>query len=501
MYKVQADLVGTGEHCYLYLERDGRKTTQPDIPDIIHQFDNLIYPKLHDVYGNEPDWGVGKDSKVHILLLDIRDDWNGSTITSYIAGYFYPMDQSTTWQYSNQKNILYMDIYPGSPNPLYPSPLSNRYTIFRHTMAHEFQHMIHWNKTNGRNVNNKWLNEAMSEVASFYAFNEPSWESVSYFESRDPAYNITYHSDSLTEWNSEFADYPVVYMWAQYMADRFDDKSLNHYVFRSILDNNTTNGQGIISVQAYLDSLNQGFSFASVFRDWSIAVFFGDNNTGTWRTGSTTIINPVSTNNAVWTYKTINTWPGSYGSYNLPGMFGHAPKYDSFGRPVYNLYGDLNDPGNDLRKLDPWSLGYYWKTKTSTLGSDSLKWTSGGSKASLFYNPMGVDTFEFNMISGNTYTYDDNAYLILQNAQNVSDTPTNQSISQASDWVLNTQQNTLPTPAEKLRAFSQSAAALSPPPTRGSVAEPVPVPVCIHDILSQRTEEIQRKMQESKDTH
>ena len=488
MYSLKADLIGEGEHCYIYLERNGRKTSAPDVPSIIHQFDNVIYPKLRAAYGEEPD--VDNDPKVYLLLLDIIDDWNGTTVQAYYAGYFFSMDQDTSWHYSNKRDIIYLDIYPGNPNPL--SDI-NRFNTFRSCMAHEFQHMIYWHKTGGVSINDTWLNEAMSELASFYAFDEPSWSRVASFVSYDPTYNITRHSDSLTDWGpnnnliATLADYDVVYMWAQYIADRFDNKVLDHYAFRSILDNTATSGRGKVSVQSYLDSLNQGLTFASVFRDWANAVFFGNNDGG----------NPVSTDCTLWTYKTINTWPGSYGGYSVHGLFNPAAKYDSIGRYINNYHGNLNNYG--LRQLRPWSLGYYWKTSVPTPGS--VTWTQpvGGSLnlyASLFYNefPTDLDKFEPDMISENTYTYNGTAYMFLQNAQDAPAADPGMS-SSIESFLGSAQPQTPPTFGAKLHAFSQNVAA----PTRGAAAEPMPV--CMHDILSRQAEKIQLQMLENRDTH
>jgi len=464
MYTLKADKVGEGEYCYIYLERNGRRAAEPDIPAIIYQFDSLIYPKLRAAYGNEPYQDIDGDPKVYILLLDIRDDWNGTTIGAYVGGYFFYLDQYDV-HYSNKKKIFYMDIYPGNPNPSY-----SRFTDFRrfrHTLAHEFQHMIHWNITKGRNPNdnNTWLNEAMSEAAPYYAFNEISMDRVSYFEGETEG--IPNHSNSLTRWGppypdtdySYLLDYAVVYMWGQYMADRFPDN-----VFMNILANNADGG-GKTAVVKYFSSLNQEHSlypeinFASVFRDWSLAVFFGDNTSAT-----------VSTDNASWAYKTntSNRWPGYHNKI--------------YSNSSFNF-------NNGLRTLDQWSLGYY---RDYTLGGDFTWSLTGPSELSASFYTDGSLTPS--MSRGDNYPYNGEAYLILQNAQGADANP-NLSISPASTQVFSTQTQprTPPTPAEKLRAISQSAAV---PPTRRGATEPTePIPVCIQDILSWRAEEIQRQMQ------
>jgi len=435
-YTINADLKGAGDHFYVYVEH-GWTVDPTDIQDIINNF-GIIYTKLRDSYGEEkPD--VNGDSKVYILLLDIQDDFNWPTMTGYTDGYFNPVDLYANERYSNKRKVLYMDIHPGLYLTGFYSPKSPN-PNFRNTMAHEFQHLIHYNI---KPSDDTWLNEAMSEVASFYAFNEPRWNRVELFQRNGN------HSNSLTNWDHELADYAVVYMWAQYMADRFPND-----VFRNILA--VKNLKGKDSVEEYLsghsDPLGKKLEFASVFRDWSIAMFFGNNTS-------------VFTDNAVWTYKSINTWPGSYNGVSIPGLFKST---------------NLNQAG--FLSLDPWSIRYDWRNDTQT---SSLR-TRGESSTlqASFYTPTGGLTF--NMTPNTPYTYDDTIFLILQNTQDASygAMPVNQpgppTPSQASAASFR-HYKTPPTPTEKLSAFSTEEL------THGSAIRPIPV--CMRDILSRQAEE------------
>ena len=433
-YTVMADQAGEGQYCSVYLEQ-GQTVNENDIRDIIDNFDNIIYPRIRAAYGEEqPD--VNGDSKIYILLLDIKDDY--PSVNAYISGYFDPVDLYPSLSNSNGKKILYMDVYPGLYNAprYYPG---NPDPNFIDTLAHEFQHLIHHNIKSADKI---WLNEAMSEIAPFYAFNKPDWLRVRTFETGD------YHSDSLTDWGGYLPDYAVVYMWAQYMADRFPND-----VFRNILA--VPNKIGIDSVEEYLVSLGQGIDFASVFRDWSIAIFFGDNTT-------------VFTDNAVWTYKTITTWPSVYNG--LQGLYGPD---------------NLNHAGP--RSFGPWSLGYSWYDNTST----PLNWSRGPSStlSASIYDRSLTGGLTFDMIPDKPYPFDNTAYLIQQNARDVGDAGSVYwSISSLGPPFLQAETtDTLPTASEKLRAFA--AAANPAVQTRGAAtasAPATPVPVCVHDILLRR---------------
>ena len=456
-YKIMANLAGEGTHCYVYLE-SGRFVNPATIQNILTQFDTVIYPKMRNAYGDEPNPGIDNDPKIYILLLDIKDGWNGITITGYTAGYFYSLDQyenqtlPINMRHSNEKDIFYMDITPGLTHA--------GLTQFTHTLAHEFQHMIHWNNKNG---DDDWLDEAMSEVAPFYAFGTTSSDRVEDFKNLN-------HSDSLTDWGpgnngyGTLADYAVAYMWAQYMADRFPGD-----VFRNIISGP---GIGTGSVDNYLTNLGGGENFESVFLDWSRAIFFGNGS----------VSNPVSTTNALWKYNSINTWSG-----NPRSLFN------------FSSIGHLNV--SSFNALDRWSLGYYHWNNASLIGSFTWN-TTVANHASLYTSGLFTPDHLPTAASGIPGTY-----LILQNAQNIKLSP---SIlpSPDSGWISATQQSAPPTPMEKLQIFSQQRKAaksksslMRMDATQGDNSNQSdadePIPVCMHDILSRRVKEITRQNQDA----
>jgi len=426
-YTITAAKVGEGAHCYVYLEQGMESAVvDSDIESLASQFDNAIYPRVRNAFGSEPYPGVDDDPKIYILLMDIKDGYSSG---SYIAGYFDAYNEYTGAPGSNEKEIFYMDVNPGIPSS----------STFRKVLAHEFQHMIHWEqKTNRIGLSdNTWLDEAMSEVAPYFAGYGANYGRVMTFESVESGNN---RSDSLTVWGSDLADYAVAYMWAQYMVDRFPDN-----VFLNILSNDK---RGIESVEEYLDTLSAGLTFSSVFRDWSIAVFSGT-NTGL-------------TDNSTWAYKTIDTWPGWHEGYDLPGMFTASNRNSSY-----------------LPPLAPWSIDMYWYT------SSPLTWTGVSSpspQASVYdWKDNGALTFSFH--PDTPYPFDNAAILILRNTNDnqTSTSMTNAALAEPSETILS--------PAAKLRAVAESAAGRSLAAATGE-----PVPVCVHDFLARREKEHRNRM-------
>jgi len=433
-YLMNASKVAEGTHCYIYLEK-GKTVSQMDLDRIKNNFDSTIYPSILGNFGSEPNPGADGLPKIFIVLLDIRDGYVPGG--GYIAGYFSPRNEySNADTYplgfqSNQKEVFFMDVYPGNPSS--PS--------FEKSLAHEYQHMVHWEqKTNRLGLNDDlWLNEAMSEIAPFYAGFGPDYSRVATFEKGNN------RSDSLTVWNQSLADYGVVYMWSQYMADRFPSG-----VFKNILTSPST---GIASVDSYLNSAYPGVTFSTVFRDWSIAVFSGKDTT--W------------TNHPEWSYKTINTREGIYDGITIPGIF--TPN-------------NLNV--SPLPSLPPWSVDFYWYTPKSAYPIFTLNLGPPPNPQASFINLINNALFmSFDMIPGQPYSYDNAAIVVLQN---VSGSTTSGSTS--SNLSIQGSMTTILSPLEKLKAISESATSKKMRENSGE-----PTGICMHDYLLEQ-EKVMREM-------
>ncbi|MDD2336623.1 MAG: hypothetical protein PHD01_08585 [Geobacteraceae bacterium] len=359
-YLVSASKVAEGAHCYVYLQKD-QSVTQSAIDAVKDEFDSNIYPNVRTAFGNEPNPGVDDDPKAYILLLNVLDGYSSSS-RSYIAGYFDTANEYVT-THSNKKEMFYMNINPA------PGIVAGD-AEFNDTLAHEFQHMIHWEQKNHLKslVDDTWLDEAMSTLAGTYCGYGPSWYSVWIYE-QDP-------SNSLTLWASTAEDYGVVYMWAQYFKDHYTG---NGNIFKMMMDQSST---GITSVNAALTAAGYGKNFTETFRDLSIAVYSGD--TKTWP------------GHAEWSYTSIDTWPGDHDNYTLPGLF-----------PVsrQNI--------SDLATLQAYSMNFYQYTP-ATPPYGTVTWTQANAYNDASFVDSGASDITFDLISGAPNNYTAYGYLIEQ---------------------------------------------------------------------------------------
>ncbi len=163
-YQVPSTCRAVNKYSYVFVENSDWGTTvnQAAVDSVSKAFDSStpadtskgIYQTDVDDFGNPPD--VDGDPKIIILILDIKDGFNGSG--AYIAGYFNPVNEINQ-PYSNKAEIYYVDCNPTDLTT------ANGITLAMGTTAHEFQHMINWNY-HQTDPELTFINEGLSQQAT-----------------------------------------------------------------------------------------------------------------------------------------------------------------------------------------------------------------------------------------------------------------------------------------------------------------------------------------------
>jgi hypothetical protein len=207
------------------------------------------------VYGNPPNvnssFQKGKgDGKTHFLVCDIQDGFTGSN--SYVAGFFYAVDvdpNSGATPTSNRRDMLYIDSYPG----VYFNG-ARRTSGALSTLAHEFQHLIHWNYDPYEIT---FFNEGLSEYAEYLCG----------FTLRSPSGYLSNTNVTLTAWDGTLEDYSRAALWTRFVGEQYG------VLFLKNLTQNTYSG-----IQGFEASLTQsGFptTFAATMSNFFTANWMG----------------------------------------------------------------------------------------------------------------------------------------------------------------------------------------------------------------------------------
>jgi hypothetical protein len=144
-HQIQATLVYVTPHLYMYLASDSEADLAA-LKTAADNFERHTYDTDRRYYGQQ--WAPGPDDDQHITVLHVAR-------LCECGGYFSSEDEypQTVFPYSNERQMIYANLSGGAVpgQPYYDA-----------TLAHEFQHMIHWYRHPG---DPSWNNEGMSVLA------------------------------------------------------------------------------------------------------------------------------------------------------------------------------------------------------------------------------------------------------------------------------------------------------------------------------------------------
>jgi hypothetical protein len=299
--KITVTLQYITPHAYFWVE-NGVDFIPSDAKDLIDTFENPIYPTDREFFGSE--WTPGVDDDPHLYIIYARN------LGANIAGFFntgdeYPPEISL---YSNAHEAFYID---SSQN------LSDQYTYG--TLAHEFQHMIHWYQDRNEDT---FLNEGFSELATF----------LNGYDNGGHDWNYTINPDmNLTDWPGgadSSPHYGASFLFVTYFLDRFGKNATQALVHDQ--------QNGLASVDNVLQQLNitdpltdQPVTADDFFLDWTLANYIQDSSVADGRyVYHNYPASPTTSDTEVVTHcpqgqstRTLNQYGVDYISFTCPGSF------------------------------------------------------------------------------------------------------------------------------------------------------------------------------------
>ncbi|HEX6508949.1 MAG TPA: hypothetical protein VF221_15075 [Chloroflexota bacterium] len=196
IFQLKATIRIKTPHLYLYVQ-NGVKESDAALQKAAHTFETSTYPTDRALYGSE--WRPGIDGDPHITCLvgNLRSSRSGT------AGFFSAEDEypRAVYTYSNQREMFYINSVNTQPGT----------ADFDFTLAHEFQHMIHWHMHPHEEL---WLNEGMSILAQ--VLNKYSDDGMADAFLSEP------HTQ-LNTWNEDnpFPHYGAAYLFLSYLYDHY----------------------------------------------------------------------------------------------------------------------------------------------------------------------------------------------------------------------------------------------------------------------------------------
>jgi hypothetical protein len=167
--KVKASLRYVSDHVLVYLDEDvpAGGFTDEDLAAMASEFEDPVYPVLTGAFGSESD--LDGNGRVIILFTAAVNRLTESGSESFVGGFFYGLDLLRGRSGSNGGEIFY-SVVP-DPNGA-EGPAIGKYTALSTipaVLAHEFEHMIHFNQRilvkEAVIPEALWLSEALAQMA------------------------------------------------------------------------------------------------------------------------------------------------------------------------------------------------------------------------------------------------------------------------------------------------------------------------------------------------
>jgi len=244
--EIEAELIHQTDVANVWVEV-GQNYDRGRIVAAIDRFSRVAYPALVSTFGSESNPGIDGDPRLHVL--------HTAQMGAGVAGYFYSADKYTKAvnPFSNEKEIFFINL--SWLNSLRDA------TTYETVLAHEFQHMIHWNQDRGEDL---WLNEGLSEYA----------QEVAHYAA-DMGFAFAFLADpdlTLTTWspnpNANAPHYGAAHLFVAYLAQRFGNDFLSRLVAEQ--------RNGINGIDAVLATVANNLTFDDLFADWVVANWVDD---------------------------------------------------------------------------------------------------------------------------------------------------------------------------------------------------------------------------------
>ncbi len=331
----------------------------------IYDWVTAIFGDPWGPHGNERLIPPSAGSEIHIFLFDIKND--GPPTGGRIVGYFSTLHSylrlpaPSVRQFSAERLAFFMDApFLTTAEGETWEVTDRRPSQWLGTLAHEFQHMIHYyQKPVLRDaISESWLNEQASEVAEDLvadklridgprgvAWDDPTAGEPENRRGRLPGYNL-YNDIQVTTWDGYGVNYSINYAFGAYLARNYGGAALFSHIVQS-------DRAGVGAVEGVVRSQGHDESFLDLLANWGAATLLSDNtgapapyryNTGAWRTshaGMTFRLGSINLYNYTYAPGRLAR-PGPY-LYPLPSF------NDRMQPPHSNMYATLGRHTGTLR--------------------------------------------------------------------------------------------------------------------------------------------------------
>jgi hypothetical protein len=255
-FQVSAAMVYATPHVYFWVQQ-GVSYDLNDVERLVDEFEEQIYPTDREFFGSE--WTPGVDGDPHLYILFSRG------LGSWVAGYFGSNDEyhPLVNEYSNSHEMFYINADGQS--------LADPYTYS--TLAHEFQHMIHWSLDENED---SWVDEGFAELASFLnGYDVGGWD---YAFADDPDVPLTFWPSG----SDSGVHYGQAFLFMAYFLDQFGEEA-TQALAREQANSLDSVDRTLADLGLTDPDTGAPLTGDDVFRDFAVGLFLQDPSVGDGR--------------------------------------------------------------------------------------------------------------------------------------------------------------------------------------------------------------------------
>ena len=172
-----------------------------DVQPLLDNFQQIIIPTVRKFFGHEWSPGIDGDPRIYILYAE--------GLGNSVAGYYSSTDEYSrlAHEYSNEKEMFYLNA----------DIISLDDPGLAGTLAHEFQHMIHWAHDSNEET---WMNEGSSVLAELLTGHTPQRFDLAFGANPDVQLNAWSTSGGGSE---SVPHYGAAFLFLYYYLERFGE--------------------------------------------------------------------------------------------------------------------------------------------------------------------------------------------------------------------------------------------------------------------------------------
>lgn len=272
-FELTAELAYVTDSAYIWVE-EGSTIDQQNLISAADTFADHTYPTVHATFGAERTPGIDGDPRLHILHAS---NLGGGT-AAYFAGQSMHPEQAVPTSNAREMFFVNLDAMADSIGTDY----------YNGVLAHEFQHMVHWNHDPNED---SWLDEGLAELSALLTGYDRQGFAPRFLS------NPTIQLNTWPEDASTLPHYGASFMFATYFYERFGEQAVRQLV------NTAENGfQGIDATLQHIAAVDpqtgQPVTHQDLFADWTVANLLNDRSLADGRFGYT-LLEPSLSNAAV----------------------------------------------------------------------------------------------------------------------------------------------------------------------------------------------------------